>query len=122
MSATAIVHAAVATTPPHHIACLWQELAEHSSARGDDYLRNLTPELVERAVLNAQWEPYPGGEQFPFGRAFIARGILGVAGGRRGGRRTAHVTVLVMQGADGNDFVACLWPGDPAGDATRRAA
>lgn len=118
MNATAIVRAAIATTPPHHIQRLWSELAEHSPSRGADYLRNLTPELAERAVLNAQWEPYPDSVVVPYGRAFLARGILGVAGGKR----TAHVSVLVITDFDGTDFIAWLWPGAPAGEAELRAA
>ncbi len=69
-------------------------------------------------MLNAQWEPADCSGLEPHERAYFARGILGVAGGRR----TAHVTVLVMQGADGNDFVAWLWPGDAAGETELRAA
>lgn len=118
MNATAIVRAAIGHTPHHHIERLWAELAEHSPSRGTDYLRNLTPELVERTVLNAQWEPRECDGLAWHERTYLARGILGVADGRR----TAHVTVLVMQGADGNDFIAWLWPGDPAGEAELRAA
>jgi hypothetical protein len=119
MIATDIVRSAIANTPPYHIERLWAELAEHSSVRGGAFLRNLTPQLAERTVLNAQWEPRECTGLTPYERLYLARGILGVAAD---GRRTAHITVLVMRGADGNDFVAWLWPGDPAGEAELRAA
>lgn len=118
MTATDIVRSAVVHTPPYHIERLWAELAEHSASRGPDYLRNVTPKLAKSAVLHAHWEPCECSGLAPYERVYLARGILGVAGGRR----TAHVTVLVMQGADGNDFIAWLWPGDPAGEVELRAA
>jgi hypothetical protein len=118
MTATAIVRAAIAHTPYHHIDRLYSELAERSPTRGDCFLRNLTPELVESALLNAQWEPCEGASLASGERLCLARGILGVAGGRR----TAHVTVLLVQGADGHEFLAWCWAGDYPARAGLRAA
>lgn len=118
MSATAAVRAAIAHTPSHHIGRLWAELAEHSPVRGEHFLRNLTPQLAKRAVLNAQWEPCEGASLATGERLCLARGILGVADGRR----TAHVTALLVQGADGHEFLAWCWAGDYPVRAGLRAA
>lgn len=119
MNATTAVRAAITHTPSHYIDQLLAELAEYSSTRGEYFLRNLTPELVHRTLSNASWESCEGESLAPGERLYLARGILGVAAD---GRRTAHVTVLVMRGADGNDFLAWCWAGDYPARAGLRAA
>ena len=119
MTATDIVRDAIVNTPTYHAGRLFAELAEHSPVRCDGFLRNLTPELVQRTLLNAQWEPCDCDGLNPHERTYLARGILGVAAD---GRRTAHVTVLVIRGVDGVNFVAWLWPGDPVDEVELRAA